>query len=318
MPQDVVINGVTYPAVEALAMVDSSGNTVVYYPDAVRYNEQKLTDAQKAQARANIGVDTFVTDELAKLGQIETPKIVSSVAEMTDTAKHYVLDGYIWHNKTMVTTGETTYPNVFDKSTATINGRLSVSTGAAASATTGSKGCIITDYIELTDWTELSSYMVRVNFELQSTDIDANEVFFFDESKTLTGTYVHMFKAGSVVTIGDGKSSFDLKQWESYSSAASAKYVKLRLYKNTSGTAITTADLDDVEITFDAVNVPGEEIISQEWVNSGISYAPTFKTDLIGVLGEDNVVYLSDNLPAGTYTLKTSDGYATVGTMTKT
>lgn len=275
------------------------------------YTPVKGTDYFTEADKANI-----IADVTASLSQIEAPKIVSSVAEMTDPTKHYVLDGYIYHHKTVVTVGEPTYPNVFDKSTATINGRLSVSNGAAASATNGSKGCFITDFIELKNWAEVSSYMVRVNFELQSTDMDANEVFFFNESKTLTGTYVHMFKAGSVVTIGDGKTSFDLKQWEAYSSAASAKYVKLRLYKKASGTAITTADLNDVEITFDAVNVPGEDIVSQEWVNSGISYAPTLKTDLIGVLGENNVIYLSNNLPAGTYTLKSSDDYAEVCTIT--
>ena len=54
------------------------------------------------------------------------------------------------------------------------------------------------------------------------------------------------------------------------------------------------------------------------WTDTGISYAPTFKTDLIGVLGEGNVIYLSDNaLPSGTYTLKYGDEtYDTIGTIT--
>ena len=55
-----------------------------------------------------------------------------------------------------------------------------------------------------------------------------------------------------------------------------------------------------------------------EWTDTGISYAPTFKTDLVGVLGEDNVIYLSDNLPSGTYTLKHADNnYDVIGTFTK-
>lgn len=56
MAQDVVINGTTYPAVEAVAMTDGEGNQQVYYPDAVRYVPQELTDTQKAQARRNIGI----------------------------------------------------------------------------------------------------------------------------------------------------------------------------------------------------------------------------------------------------------------------
>lgn len=56
MAQDVVINGTTYPAVESVAMKDANGNTTMFYPDAVRYVEQTLTEEQKAQARKNIGV----------------------------------------------------------------------------------------------------------------------------------------------------------------------------------------------------------------------------------------------------------------------
>lgn len=56
MANDLVINGQTYSSVEAVALTDSNGNTVQYYPDAVRYVSQELTEDQKSQARANIGV----------------------------------------------------------------------------------------------------------------------------------------------------------------------------------------------------------------------------------------------------------------------
>ena len=55
MAQDITINGTTYPAVEAVATRDSTGSTVMFYPDAVRYVEQDLTESQKEQARVNIG-----------------------------------------------------------------------------------------------------------------------------------------------------------------------------------------------------------------------------------------------------------------------
>lgn len=67
MAQDVVINGITYPAVESVALDDGRGNTVMFYPDAVRYGKQTLTEAQKVQARENLGFirtfDTFPTVE---------------------------------------------------------------------------------------------------------------------------------------------------------------------------------------------------------------------------------------------------------------
>ena len=55
MAQDIVINGVTYPDVESIALTDANGNTVMFYSDAVRYTGQSLTEGQKSMARENIG-----------------------------------------------------------------------------------------------------------------------------------------------------------------------------------------------------------------------------------------------------------------------
>lgn len=92
MAQDVVVNGTTYPAVETVALTDANGNTTMYYPDAVRYVPQKLTDEQKIQARENIGI----TEEMLKNGQLKFG-FVDSVEECTDVNKLYVLpDNYIY------------------------------------------------------------------------------------------------------------------------------------------------------------------------------------------------------------------------------
>lgn len=66
--------------------------------DAVRYVAQNLTEAQKAQARANIGAidETKLAEELAKRGQL-APEYANSIEECTDTTKMYVLpDGFIY------------------------------------------------------------------------------------------------------------------------------------------------------------------------------------------------------------------------------
>ena len=55
MAESVVINGTTYPEVEAVALGNGNGEKTLYYPDAVRYHAQTLTEEQKAQARENIG-----------------------------------------------------------------------------------------------------------------------------------------------------------------------------------------------------------------------------------------------------------------------
>lgn len=71
MSENVVVNGVSYNGVDALALIRADGTVVTFYPDAVRYNEQTLTEAQKAQARENLGVgsvDEVVEEVLARLG----------------------------------------------------------------------------------------------------------------------------------------------------------------------------------------------------------------------------------------------------------
>ena len=55
MSENITVNDVTYPEVKTVSMVNENGEEVLFYPDAVRYNEQELTDEQKTQARENIG-----------------------------------------------------------------------------------------------------------------------------------------------------------------------------------------------------------------------------------------------------------------------
>ena len=69
--------------------------------DAVRYTAQELTDAQKAQARSNIGAidEAKLLDELAKRGQL-APEYAESLEWLGangDQSKMYVLpDGFIY------------------------------------------------------------------------------------------------------------------------------------------------------------------------------------------------------------------------------
>lgn len=61
MAENLVVNDVTYPQVEALSLTSDTGEQIVFYPDAVRYVEQELTDEQKAQARENIGAKPSIS-----------------------------------------------------------------------------------------------------------------------------------------------------------------------------------------------------------------------------------------------------------------
>lgn len=74
MAENLVANGVTYNGVEAVEFENTEGKQVPYYPDAVRYNPQALTEAQKTQARDNIGavseaqLSEAIADKVSKTG----------------------------------------------------------------------------------------------------------------------------------------------------------------------------------------------------------------------------------------------------------
>lgn len=77
MAEDLVVNDVTYPEVEAIETINRNGERVAFYPDAVRYNPQTLTDAQKAQARTNIGAvsEEKVSELYDEIDNLEDKKI---------------------------------------------------------------------------------------------------------------------------------------------------------------------------------------------------------------------------------------------------
>lgn len=255
---------------------------------------------------------------VAQIGQIEAPTIVSSIEEMTDTSKHYVLNGYIWHNKTVVTEGETVSPNLFVASTAKPNGRLSGSSGSITN--NGALGCFVTDFIKVEKWGETTTYYVRFNGELLGHE--DQKFVFYDSAKTKIGNSFIDYNTNALVA--NGETVVDVKiigsgQGTIPADDADVAWVRFQLALNLTKESITVDDISNAnfEITFDANRTVTEGTTTQEWVDSGISYTPTFKTDLIGVLGENNAIYLSDNLPSGTYTLKYGDdSYDTIGTIT--
>lgn len=251
----------------------------------------------------------------AELSQIEAPEIVSSVADMTDTSKHYVFDRSIYYYGKVVTGGEVTSPNMFVPSTAELNKRWSIS----SSASSKQAGYFITDFIEVKNFANTTPYNARLNWELPLTGNKDNKMIFFNSDKTQIGASFLTEKTNNV-TVLNGKTVINMKSISTVGggyepTASEVAYVKLELCIESSLSSLTSADIANCEITFDANNIEIEGTVTYEWIDSGISYAPTFKTDLIGVLGENNVIYLSDNLPSGTYTLKTdSANYDTIGT----
>ena len=244
---------------------------------------------------------------------IEAPKIVSSVEEMTDTTKHYVLDGYIYSNKKVVIEGGITSPNMFTPTEDCINNRLSGSSGSVSSQ----NGSFVTDFISVADSiANTAPFNIRINTEVANSN--ENKIVYFNASKTRIGQ--SLLEVGQNTTISNSETVSDIRTMSSGSSVepswSDVAYIRVQYVLHPTN-AITIDDINNLRITFDVNNVVTEPIETYEWFNSEISYLPYLKTDLIGVLAENNVIYLSENLPSGTYTLKYGDEtYDTVGTIT--
>lgn len=281
---------------------------------AYQYAKDDGYTGSEAEYREDINPDKIKAEVRAELSQVETPKIVSSEEEMTDTSKHYVLNGNIWASRTTTREGETVLvPNFtnlikFDASgnptNVELNKRYSGSAGAAAGYLSAQNGSFaITD---LVGGAGLGTVYIN------QKPVGQSKAAHFVSETTAEVNSVDTINTGDWVNGENGEYKANL--------TADVPFVKFSAQMSTS--AITADNIKGLIVT---INEPisyteqkAEDVTVEEWYDTGISYAPTFKTDLVGVLGEGNVVYLSDNLPSGTYTLKYPDNdYATVGTITK-
>lgn len=263
----------------------------------------------------------------AELGQIEAPKIVSSVDEMTDTSKHYVNQstGTIWaymkHEKHVAGSTVPNFTNVFDADKAMIGYRWSGSGKAPTSFPQG----ILSDFITC----NLSSgeHIIRIkNGRLHGNGSNAGVAYFTTNENSSAFAYSNNL-AMTPTEEADGVLAYKLGEANGsmISGYANTRYIRCVAVQYNNENLVSPQTLENAKQIIITIDEPityteTEESteVYYEWTDTGISYAPTFKTDLVGVLGEDNVIYLSDNLPSGTYTLKyLDDNYDTVGTISK-
>lgn len=264
----------------------------------------------------------------AGLSQIEVPTVVSSVDEMTDTTKHYVdkNTGMIWaYMKNIIYhEGETTpnFENVFDAEKAELNCRWSGSAGS----TTSYSGNIVSYFIPCDLSSGEHTLRIKNGYIHFSSNTNTSISYFTGEDN---GSFIDMtaYNRLTVTEEADGVYAYKLgyKDGSLFSNYNKTRYIRVTFRATTDGIDITPATLSaarNVIITIDQpityTETPPTTEVSNEWTDTGIAYAPTFRTDLVGVLGENNVIYLSDNLPSGTYTLKYPDNdYTIIGTISK-
>ncbi|MBQ4561374.1 MAG: SGNH/GDSL hydrolase family protein [Clostridia bacterium] len=239
------------------------------------------------------GVDYFTPKEIADIkAELSAPvvddgyTIVSSIDEMTDTEKKYVLNGYIYEARTVVTEGETTSPDLFNPTEATastyLNKRLSGSSGSESS----SNGSFITDHISVVDdngkslfvdenGNVVSTFKIRFN-GTAILGTQSKVVFFYTSADTgalqraganiltTTNTTVANGEAVSDLVVKGDSSSMLPTEWNRVT------HVKLQYQIATA--EIGWDDIKDAVITFDVYNETTEGTTRIEFVNTGELY----------------------------------------------
>ena len=226
-------------------------------------------------------IDTTVVEQLpdtASDGDIVTlnPPAVSDVSQMTDTSKQYAMGGKVYEY------GEVTYeaeaPNRFVPSAASINARLSSS--SASVTANGSKGAFVTDFIPVSGMETMYTEAVRLNWEIkESSD---NKVLYYDSNKTkLSGNLFHT--SANNYTTANGETLLDLATLYVNTTApdwSQVAYVRFQLFVKESGTSITSDDIANLTIKFDAEGGTKTKI---DWYDSGYSVGRRYKATVATV-----------------------------------
>lgn len=246
MAENITVNDVTYPEVAAVNMVNEEGEEVTYYPDAVRYNEQTLTDEQKEQARSNIGaapqseVDTLseeiadLTEEIAFLkavtgdvdvvGTFDENNVVTLNTNLEDGTyefKFFNRDEFVEVVTLVVGAGDPEEPDTPDIPNPPdttlvweVGTKIDTSTGAE---TTGQSVYSASNYIEIVDG---YTYTFRKNDTSATGSGFSLKVAYYDENKNFISA-----TADNVIGEVTAATSAEIPL-----NVSGAKYFRLRVY----------------------------------------------------------------------------------------
>ena len=196
---------------------------------------------------------------------------VDSVDQMIDTSKQYVLKetGTLWSYSEQ--TIEVEPPNKFVPSTATLNNRMSGSSGSV-SANDTSKGSFVTDFIAVSGLDKVTPYNVRFNWILKESG--DNKALFYNSSKTRIGSIVFAYPIASSpnTTVLNNETIVNLKATHNgeavnVSDWSQVAYVRLQAFVKPIGTDITSADIENLTIKFDA---EGGTKTEAAWYDTGL------------------------------------------------
>lgn len=262
--------------------------------EAVLYVEQTLTEAQKAQARDNMGIkdlNKYLAQEAGNssvmvMSQAATTKLVEdalgtggsteyetvdSIEEMVDTSKQYVLstDGYIYDYTTTTETVEHPAENKFVASEATLNQRM------GSSSLTSQNGYVWSNPIAV-DMSKESPYRVKVEGTMIAQDTSANQKLWLCSDETgntkLNAMVILLGDTSSNYTtlLDDGTIYADYKGGAKLADSYITGTKSIRVgFKYSDSTIASESELSGVSITIPS-EAYTEEVEVSAWTNTGL------------------------------------------------
>lgn len=309
---------------------DASGNLITGTTptDVVRYGAQTLTEAQKAQARENIGAidETKLAEELAKRGQLKT-EFANDVSECTDTSKLYVLpDGYIYVcTRTEVEVeGGPAYTNVLpsaimgtDQATGwvegegyTANARLSGSGGNVVTGYTTVEGVCSSGYIpvKVGDIVRIKNFYGPYGVSTYAVSYDNNKARLSNRAWGISNADVNYAwgeekGAGNWYTVEGEKKPTGVTTFTITEANFGSGVAFLRI----SGVFGFNGEKMIVTVNEEIKNSSNTTVVEYLWQNTGHAFVPADYEDRIIKL-EDNVKILAagGSIPLYTNVLKTA------------
>ena len=191
MSENVVIRDETYD-VEAIVVENKEGRATAFYPDAVRYTEQTLTEEQKKQVRKNLG------DENAKFtGASGEPSTQALMLTVTGSEDPHVPDGeylipYLNSNLKMK-------PGNLPLATTKTNGAMSAEDKKKLDGVQeGANKTIVNQKVERNSGQPVASGAVKYEMDKLQSMIEGKQVYEWDGNtegrESVVGTYYTYYK----------------------------------------------------------------------------------------------------------------------------
>lgn len=240
----------------------------------------------------------------------ETPIFVKSVDEMTDTSKVYVLNGNIYAYMKGEGGTVANFTNKADPTSASWKEGYRIN---SSNTYTEAENMVCTNWISYTkgDIIRVVGMKIAQTPQVSSGELVSGEngygqtrFGYSNDGTTITGaTHISNYFPDAI-TVVDGVEIIDT----SLINLANPYFCLVGVLEGTSNDVIVTVN---EEITYSTGS-------ASAWTDTGLTYTATIYTDLIGIVDENNIIYMStNNLPSGTYTLKYGDEtYETIGTLT--